>query len=100
MVDSRLHRIPPAAIEPMISSAEFQCIGCGYDLSGTPVGGTCPECGEPVATSLRAVDGTRACSTATTSMVMGILSLVLCQVFGPVAIILYFSAMKQINSAC
>ncbi|MBX3359492.1 MAG: hypothetical protein KF745_13815 [Phycisphaeraceae bacterium] len=31
------------------------CIGCGYDLVGLPVGGVCPECGRPVADSLRGI---------------------------------------------
>ena len=28
---------------------DLRCVGCGYDLSGLPLGGACPECGESYA---------------------------------------------------
>ena len=36
----------------LITQTAFTCIACGYNLSGTAIGGTCPECGKPVAESL------------------------------------------------
>lgn len=30
----------------------LRCVDCGYDLSGTAVGGQCPECGLPVTKSV------------------------------------------------
>lgn len=32
--------------------ANFPCVKCGYDLHGTMLGGTCPECGTKVAASV------------------------------------------------
>jgi hypothetical protein len=32
---------------------DLNCVNCGYNLRGTQPEGTCPECGEPVATTLR-----------------------------------------------
>ncbi len=31
------------------------CVECGYDLFGLPLAGSCPECGKPVADSLRGI---------------------------------------------
>jgi hypothetical protein len=80
-----------------ISGTGFQCSRCAYDLSGTPVGGSCPECGQRVEQSLRAGAGQRSSGRAVACMVLGILSLAVCAVFGPVAIFYYFSAMNEIE---
>lgn len=83
---------------PPISPTSISCIGCGYDLSGTALGSTCPECGRAVAETLAARStGERSCSTATTCFVLGLLSLIICGVLGPVAILVYFSARKELN---
>lgn len=42
----------PRSIDPN-TEAPHRCIGCGYDLTGSPRDGVCPECGIPVAQSLR-----------------------------------------------
>lgn len=34
-------------------SIDLNCIGCGYNLRGLSADGRCPECGEPVETTLR-----------------------------------------------
>lgn len=75
----------------------MRCVRCGYDLTGSTVGGVCSECGLPVEQSLKARDGTQSCGTATACMIIGILSLTVCGVLGPVAIALYYSAMGQIK---
>lgn len=38
---------------PRAASISHRCIGCGYDLTGSPREGVCPECGIPVAQSLQ-----------------------------------------------
>lgn len=37
---------------PLAESEGVTCIKCGYDLSGLPRGGVCPECGVPIHQSL------------------------------------------------
>ncbi|MCH8151190.1 MAG: hypothetical protein IH830_02310 [Planctomycetes bacterium] len=79
-----------------VCSTEFRCVGCGYDLSGSTVGGSCPECGKPIGESLRArQDGAKSCGQATACMVVGILSLTVCALAGPVAIWLYANSKKE-----
>lgn len=65
-----------------------RCQACGYELSGTPVGGVCPECGTGVHTHVGAQDGT---GLAIAALVLGVLSLVsgfLALPIGLVAIVL------------
>jgi hypothetical protein len=44
---------PDRAGDSIHQSAQPLCVKCGYDLSGLDPGGTCPECGAPVAGALR-----------------------------------------------
>ena len=85
---------------PPIQESSFRCKQCAYDLSGAAVGGVCPECGTAVTDSLRAATDQRGTSSkATTCMIMGILSLVICgPIFGPIAIVYYYSAMREMES--
>ncbi|MCZ6734267.1 MAG: DUF4190 domain-containing protein [Planctomycetota bacterium] len=79
-----------------IESTEFRCLQCGYDVSGSAVGGTCPECGKPIGESLRATQkGDRSCGSATAALVLGILSLTVCALLGPIAIFAATSAKKE-----
>lgn len=38
---------PAGSDTPRVRAAP-SCITCGYDLSGRPVDGLCPECGDPI----------------------------------------------------
>jgi len=79
-----------------IDSTEFRCAQCGYDVSGSVVGGTCPECGKPVGDSLREfAKGDKSSGSATAAMVLGILSLTACPMLGPIAIFAATSAKKD-----
>ena len=81
-----------------IQSAQIMCTECQYDLSGTAVGGNCPECGLPVSQSLRspmAMDGMTN-SAATSAFVFGLLGLIVCQIFSPIAIFIGIKAEKEI----
>ena len=73
------------------------CIECGYDLSGTPLGGFCPECGTPVQRSIATPGATRSSNAAVTSMVLGILSIVVCGLIGPFAIWQYYVAREEVR---
>jgi hypothetical protein len=83
---------------PQVAPSQFRYIRCGYDLSGTPVGGVCPECGEAVEKSLTLGRGDAPVPMAMPCMVVGIVSLVACALAGPVAILLYFRAQKQFDT--
>jgi hypothetical protein len=84
-----------------IHDARIACIQCGYNLSGVPLGGTCPECGVLVSQSVRPpvtqAQAQGSSGTAITCLVLGILSLVACQLLGPVAVMLYSSARGQVE---
>ena len=80
--------ITPPARTPapsVIQAASFRCTTCGYDLSGSAVGSTCPECNTPIGDSLRSgkADTTQNVSGyAIASLVMGILSIMACFFYG------------------
>lgn len=83
---------------PVIRESPYRCIACGYDLSGTAIGGQCPECGRPIVDSLRSRETGAAHSTlATVSMIPGILGIALCPICGPFAILLSHMARKEIS---
>lgn len=44
---------PPPTPAPVMLDADQACIRCAYNLRGLPMAGRCPECGTPVADSLR-----------------------------------------------
>lgn len=82
-----------------VTSKAYNCVQCGYDLSGSALGGVCPECGTSVANTIRVSGGTSAgsTSTATTCMVMGILGLAVCGICGPIAIWMYYQAVDDVK---
>jgi hypothetical protein len=83
---------------PPLSPTSIRCVGCGYDLTGTALGASCPECGTLVATTLQSQSGgERSCSSATTCFVLGLLSLAVCALLGPIAILVYFNARSELN---
>lgn len=57
------------------------CYRCGYNLSGVAVGGQCPECGTPVASSYGTSVGPSS-GKAIASMVLGIVSIPACVSWG------------------
>jgi hypothetical protein len=99
-----LEPLPPPLSSPPVIASAVRCVSCGYDLSGTAIGGTCSECGAEVARSLRpAGAAVRTSGFAIASFVCGILAVMLAAcapmgLVGIVAIGLYFPAMKEVNS--
>lgn len=90
---------------PIIQPSGYACIECGYDLSGTAIGGQCPECGRATVDSLRALPvPTPNSSMPMTAMVLGIVSvvsLVVCVpliICGPFALGLGWKAYHDIRS--
>ncbi|MCC6682131.1 MAG: DUF4190 domain-containing protein [Phycisphaeraceae bacterium] len=91
---------PPRYPSVISNSATIHCSRCGYDLTGSTVGGVCPECGTPVSRSLDPAVGGKTSGYAVASLVLGILSIVGCMVYGlpsmvcgPLAI--YFSVLGK-----
>lgn len=85
-----------------IAPTSYHCSHCGYDLSGSAIGGSCPECGTPVADSLRFAAGQTGgggnSTMATTSLILGIIGLTACGLVGPVAIYFYYRAKADIEA--
>jgi hypothetical protein len=89
---------PPPPIAPIEGTA-INCIGCGYNLSGTAIGGACPECGTPVQRSLRPRTQAGATSSrAVTCLVLGIVSLAVCALAGPFAIGTYSRVRRDYDA--
>lgn len=97
---------PPAYRPPPLGGlqpAGFVCPSCQYDLTGAVIGGYCPECGQlidPQALTSAATNG-----LAVTSMIMGIVALSLCWIYGiplitfaPLGIIFGHIARHQLRS--
>ena len=83
-----------------VAGSAYTCNGCGYDLSGSAIGGVCPECGMPVQESLRTstVSSGSPSGTAITCMVLGISSLAACGLIGPFAIWLYYKTRNDVQA--
>src|SRR5690606_23025543 len=83
-------------------AAGIRCAHCRYDLSGTPLGGTCPECGTPVAETVRrlqqAADPEATNNAALTCLVLGALSVPCCSLLGPVAIVFFVKAQGELKA--
>ena len=68
-----------------VTQSKLNCVKCGYNLTGVAIGGGCPECGEPIESSLSATITPKTSGVAIASMVTGICSLPLmlgCGAFG------------------
>jgi uncharacterized Tic20 family protein len=87
---------PPRPVQP----SSYTCNRCGYDLSGSVVGGGCPECGTPVSESLRLSPQQQRSGNNTNallSMILGIVGITACGLLGPFAIWLYYRAKEDVR---
>ena len=88
----------------------LSCSDCGYDLSGTAVGGACPECGLPVYESLRqhvrredrarsdarnVAEEVGVSGKACIAVLLGLLSPLVCSVLSPFAILFSCYALND-----
>lgn len=81
-----------------IQSSSFKCVTCGYDLTGSALGGVCPECGTPVRQSLNVGPASGGVSSsATTCMILGIIGITACGLVGPFAIWLYYRVKGEVE---
>jgi len=97
-----------SAQDPAMASSAVQptlvfCVACGYNLTGVAIGSTCPECGRTVAASFHG-QLLPTSGKAIASLVLGIVSIVGCIMYGipslicgPLAIIFSRLARRQIN---
>lgn len=86
---------PPSEID----STSYTCIGCGYDLSGSAIGGDCPECGASVKQSLRVAQDREQSgnsSSATICLVLGIIGVTACGLVAPFAIWQYYRVRDEV----
>lgn len=79
-----MHLYAPGAPKP----SGLMCIRCGYNLTGTTIGGNCPECDTPIETSISNVQAGQASGKAIAALVLGIVSLPSCMFYGLPALIL------------
>ena len=81
-----------------ITPVDLICVKCKYNLTGATIGGACPECGTSIDETLRQHTlQPRSNGTAVTSMVLGILSLGVCGLLGPIAILCSVIAKREIK---
>ncbi|MCZ6815610.1 MAG: DUF4190 domain-containing protein [Planctomycetota bacterium] len=84
--------------EPTLRDAQLCCRFCGYNLTGTLMGGVCPECGRPVADTIRTFAEAKTSGKAIASLVLGIISLTTgCLLLGPLAI--YYAKKSEAETA-
>ena len=63
-----------------------RCVRCGHNLTGATIGGTCPECGELIDSSVQR-SGTNTSGYAVASLVLGIISIPLSSCYGILGVI-------------
>lgn len=94
---------PPPRLRPATPAAPVasgvHCLHCGYDLTGVPIGGTCPECGTAVVPAFQSTLAP-ANGKAIASMVLGIVSIPTCVCYGLPSIIcgglaIYFARIAR-----
>lgn len=68
------------------SGGGHRCSGCGADLTGTPIGGACPRCGQAVGPTTYGAPPQQS-GKAITSLVLGICSIPICICYGVPSII-------------
>ncbi len=83
---------------PPIQASRVSCVSCGYNLTGVTIGGECPECGMAIETSIQGRLSAPTSKAALWSMVIGIVSLAFCSALGPISIVLYFKAKKDLQA--
>lgn len=85
---------------PTVARASYQCAGCGYDLSGSAIGGVCPECGASVSESIRFANakrnGASGSGSAVLCLILGIVGVTACGLVAPIAIWLYYTTKAEI----
>lgn len=79
----------------IVDVSQVSCLQCGYNLTGAVIGGKCPECGARIEDSLTPSAQPRTSATAITSLVLGILGVLLCGLVAPIAIVLGVMGLRE-----
>ncbi len=99
---------PPPAVQVQAAvpiATHVTCPNCGYNLTGVPIGGRCPECSLMIGRGTIQNPNLPSSGEAVASMVLGIVSIVTCfgygvlsVVCGPLAIYFARRARKRIKA--
>lgn len=81
-----------------VQASQLTCVKCEYNLTGITVGGQCPECGTPVEQSIIRAQAQQDAPSAKSCMVWGIVSLVVCQPIGPIALWYYHKTKREMET--
>ncbi len=77
--DEQPYETPYSSSQPQ-TGASYPCAFCGYNLAGTTLGQACPECGNVM--SSHPIQGSLGSGHAIASLVLGIISIPSCLLYG------------------
>ncbi|MEM9419543.1 MAG: hypothetical protein AAGA25_10915 [Planctomycetota bacterium] len=90
---------------PVVQATKIHCPQCGYNLTGIAIGSSCPECGLVVGSGIFGANHKPTSGKAIASMVLGIVSIVGCCMWGlpgvicgGLAVILGRGVRDQVNA--
>lgn len=74
------------SMPPPVVATHIACPNCGYNLTGVAIGSACPECGLVIGRGMFAADNLPTSGKAIASLVLGIVSIVMCSAYGVLSV--------------